>query len=331
MFEFFSLYGSRRMFNILSSNLASSISNVFMSKKERHIILDPFSCLVKLALLKYLPTGTKISIYENKLYFNEPGNFQGIVRFIYGDGREDLHNLYQPIRKCAKWFWCDSNKEIKYLFQNAVGGIRMLKGAYSSWSTIQHTLDYYILILIQNDMRYFSSYISNGGSAAATAGHPGGSEPYASDGAVSIMKAAIEKDMISSEAETDTDADDNPKTKNFNPISSIVRDSTRKRSYYHSSTSKKCISGGHNSATAEPVDNGDIPSSAAAQLSDIHKYLKALWSEREMMIIINLFHELDTKDDSGEKKYIYDNIMRYCSMKENKLNKHIEDNSHFLN
>jgi hypothetical protein len=284
-----------------------------MNKKERHIILDPFSCLAKLALLKYMPIGTKISIYENKLYFNEPSSMQGVVRFIYGDGREDLHNLYQPIRKCAKWFWNDTNGEIKYLFQNAVGGIKMLKGSYSSWSTIQHTLDYYILILIQNDMRYFSSYISTGGCSG--------------EGATAAMKATIERDMAAAGGDSDTEGEEIPSSRNFNPISSIVRESTRKR-------------GG---IPAAPVKAQSTPSSSDAsgtdqssnittitQMSDIHKYLKALWSEREMMIIINLFHELDTKTENGEKKYIHDNIMQYCSMKENRLNKYIDDNSHFL-
>ena len=168
-------------------------------------------------------SGTKISISENRLYFNEPGALQGVVRFIYGDGREDLHNLYQPIRKCAKWFWNDSNAEIKYLFQNAVSGIKMLKGSYSSWSTIQHTLDYYILILIQNDMRYFSSYISNGGCNG--------------ESATAAMKATIERDMNNS-ADSDTEQEEGTSAasasaaastaRNFNPISSIVKDSTRR-------------------------------------------------------------------------------------------------------
>ena len=70
------------------------------------------------------------------------------------------------------------------------------------------------------------------------------------------------------------------------------------------------------------------------KMSDIHKYLKELWSEREINIIINLFHELDNKTDKkeiGEKQYIHDNIMQFCMMKETKLNKYIEENSHFLN
>lgn len=300
------------MLSILSSNLASSITNVFMSKKERHIILDPYSCLVKLALLKYMPIGTKISIYENKLYFNEPGNFQGVVRFIYGDGREDLHNLYQPIRKCARWFWNDNNSEMKYLFENAVGGIKMLKSAYSSWSTIQHTLDYYILILIQNDMRYFSSYISNGGCSG--------------DGATAAMKATIERDMAAAGGDSDTEGEEMSHGRNFNPISSIVRDSTRRRAI--NTQVVKAQPSMVSDATSDTTSVGTAV--GATPLSDIHKYLKALWSEREMMIIINLFHELDNKTEANEKKYIHDNIMQYCSMKENRLNKYIEDNSHFL-
>ena len=38
-----------------------------------------------------------------------------------------------------------------YIFNNAVVGLKMLKNAYSEYATIQHTLDYYIIILMQKN------------------------------------------------------------------------------------------------------------------------------------------------------------------------------------
>ena len=46
-----------------------SLRNIFTTKRERNIIIDPFSCIIKLCLLNILPKGTKISIYDNKIYF----------------------------------------------------------------------------------------------------------------------------------------------------------------------------------------------------------------------------------------------------------------------
>jgi hypothetical protein len=272
-----------------------------MTKKEKNIILDPFSCLVKLSLLKYLPEGTKISIYDNKVYFNEPSTMQGVIRFMYGDGREDLHNLFQPIRKCAKWFWNNNNAEIRYLFGNAVAGIKQLKNAYTSWATIQHTLDYYILILIQNDIKFLRTYITSVEYNPSILDAVKASSATADD----------DDDDISSSSDGDADDDENAmaattisaEPRNMNPLTSII---------------------GRSSSTTDANPN------APQQNTDIHKYLKTLWTEREKLIIINLFHELDTKKDATEQKYIFTNVMQYCTMKENNLNKYIEDNSHFL-
>ena len=83
--------------DLITSGAMHSLKSVFQKKKERNIIIDPFSCLVKLSLIRYLEEGTKISIYQNRLNFNAPSYIQGIVRFMYGDNREDLHNILLPI------------------------------------------------------------------------------------------------------------------------------------------------------------------------------------------------------------------------------------------
>ena len=66
------------------------------------------------------------------------------------------------------------------------------------------------------------------------------------------------------------------------------------------------------------------------QLRDIHKFLFELWNAREMNIVINLYKEMETKQKGTERDYIYNNIMQYCEMKENKLYQYIEQNSSVL-
>jgi hypothetical protein len=139
------------MNDIIASGTIHTFKSFFQKKIEHNVIIDPFSCLVKLALLRFLDTGTKISIKQNTLFFNSPTYIQGIVRFLYGDNREHLHNLYLPIQKCVEWYWNDSNPDMIYIFKNAVIGLKMLKHSYSEYATIQHTIDYYIIILMQKN------------------------------------------------------------------------------------------------------------------------------------------------------------------------------------
>ncbi len=129
----------------------------FRNKQDKNIIIDPMSCLIKLSILKYYPVGTKISIGDNMITILDPGLLQGTFRFIKGDGREDLHNLYVPLIKGIEWFWNTDNVEIKYLFDFAINGLEILKASYPINSTISHTLDLYIHHLTTKQTKTFQN------------------------------------------------------------------------------------------------------------------------------------------------------------------------------
>lgn len=112
--------------------------------KTKNIILDPITCMIKLSILNFYPIGTKLVVYNNSITFTEPNILQGIIRYIKGDGREDLHNLYNPIIKSIEWYWNSNDKGIMYMFKLAINGLIMLKNTYSPYSTIQYALDHYI-------------------------------------------------------------------------------------------------------------------------------------------------------------------------------------------
>mgnify|MGYP006133581039 CR=1 FL=1 len=128
-------------------DIITNIKEWFFSyKKDKNIIIDPISCLVKLSILSLYPKGTKISISNNGLSFNNSTVFQGSIRFIKGDCREDLHNIFKPIQKSIEWYW---NTEVygttlEVLFNMSEKGLINLKNCYEANSTIQHSLDYYI-------------------------------------------------------------------------------------------------------------------------------------------------------------------------------------------
>jgi hypothetical protein len=128
----------------------------FRNKQDKNIIIDPLSCLIKLSILKFCPIGTKISIGDNMITILDPGLLQGTYRFVKGDAREDLHNLYVPLIKSIEWYWHqdnENNNEIKSLFEFAINGLETLRASYPHNSTITHTLDLYIHHLTTKQMK----------------------------------------------------------------------------------------------------------------------------------------------------------------------------------
>jgi hypothetical protein len=127
----------------------------FTNNKDKNVILDPLSTLIKLSLLKFSQINTKISIGDNIVTILDPGVFQGPYRFINGDGREDLHNLYIPIIKSLEWF-IDIN-QINILYDFAKDGLENLKLSYPENSIICHTLDLYIYHLTIKTTKSFTN------------------------------------------------------------------------------------------------------------------------------------------------------------------------------
>uniref|UniRef100_A0A6C0F082 Uncharacterized protein n=1 Tax=viral metagenome TaxID=1070528 RepID=A0A6C0F082_9ZZZZ len=296
----------------MSSNSFSSFTSIFQKKTERNVIIDPFSCLIKLSLLRFLDSGTKISIYQNRIHFNTPSYVQGIVRFMYGDNREHLHNLYLPIQKCVEWFWNDKNMDMTFMFTNAVIGLKMLKYAYNEYATIQHTIDYYIIILMQKNAHLTAKI-----------------------GISALDIDKITNGMINAESKIlplplPLPIDKQPKkeehvdTTNHNNTNHANHTSTKNKNKQTKDIDTKLINEIEHVPEPEKYLSQDIPT------KDIHKFLYELWNLREIDIVINLYKEMETKQPGDERDNIYSNIMSYCSMKENKLHNYIEANSSIL-
>lgn len=132
------------MFNVVSyDKLYTSILRLSEIKKEKNMILEPFCCLIKLALLNFYPPGTKLNIYNNSLSFHQPTLYQGMLRFFYNQGREDLHNLFNPLVKAIDWY-TNYNSSIDIMFELAMDGLKKLLTTYPDNCTIKHTINYYI-------------------------------------------------------------------------------------------------------------------------------------------------------------------------------------------
>ena len=132
--------------------LGNSIFNFFNSifyENNSNSIIDPLTCLIRLAILEFKPINTKISIKNNRITYNDPNILQGTLRWTNGDKRSDIHNIYNPILKAIQWYEPD-NEDIKNIFKYSLKGLEKLKMSYEENSIISHSIEYYITFIKQN-------------------------------------------------------------------------------------------------------------------------------------------------------------------------------------
>lgn len=79
---------------------------------EKNYIIDPLTLLCKLALLSYMPDGTKLRVCNHILHIQETGYMQGAIRMIHGDTRRDISYLNIPLIKAIKWYIIKSEERI---------------------------------------------------------------------------------------------------------------------------------------------------------------------------------------------------------------------------
>ena len=129
---------------------------------NRNLILEPFCCILRIILLEYKPDGTKISIQNNSILYNDPSIYQGVMRTIYGDNREDIHNLYAPILKGFEWFSITDSKINRFFFERLISGLEKLNKAYNENTIIHHSISHYITMVRDLiDINDLSKYKNN--------------------------------------------------------------------------------------------------------------------------------------------------------------------------
>lgn len=138
------------MFSVLLKDKLVNLLNIFKDNESKSdSIIEPLTCLIRLAILEFKPLGTKISIHDNKINYNDPCILQGALRWSNGDNREDIHNIFYPIEKACSWFSND-DEQIKNIFQYSIKGLEKLKKSYTKNSTISHSISYYKTYMIDN-------------------------------------------------------------------------------------------------------------------------------------------------------------------------------------
>lgn len=67
-------------------------------------LLDPLGSLCKLIALNFNEINTKISIHKHSLQLDPPNNYQFVFRYINGDGRENISEIFYVIVRVIKWY-----------------------------------------------------------------------------------------------------------------------------------------------------------------------------------------------------------------------------------
>lgn len=133
------------MYKVSGMYLYNNMITYYQNKNtQKNLILEPLCCILKLILLQFKEKGTKISVSDNSITFNEPSYGQGLVRSLYGDCREDLHNIYHPLLKAVEWY---PIREFIIYYEECKKGLQLLLQVYDDNTTIHHTISHYISII----------------------------------------------------------------------------------------------------------------------------------------------------------------------------------------
>jgi len=133
------------MYKVSGMYLYNNMITYYQNKNtQKNLILEPLCCILKLILLQYKEKDTKISVSDNSITFNEPSYGQGLVRSLYGDCREDLHNIYHPLLKSVEWYPID---KFHVYYEECKKGLQLLLKVYDDNTTIHHTISHYISII----------------------------------------------------------------------------------------------------------------------------------------------------------------------------------------
>jgi hypothetical protein len=125
---------------------------------DKSYIIDPLTSLCKLAILHFMPEGTKLGISHHVLYIQGYSYFQWLERMGNGDNRRDISNLNTSILKAIKWYILKNDEQaemdneleqsIRLISFYAIKGLNKLQtSTYNKDMTIKINLQYFINLL----------------------------------------------------------------------------------------------------------------------------------------------------------------------------------------
>lgn len=122
---------------------------------DKSYIIDPLTSICKVALLHFMPEGTKLAITHHTLCVQEYNYSQWLERMKNGDSRRDISNLNVPFLKAIRWYILESEERaemdeellqsIRTITEFTVKGLRKLqKTTYNNDKCIKIIIQYFI-------------------------------------------------------------------------------------------------------------------------------------------------------------------------------------------
>lgn len=128
---------------------------------DKMYIVDPLTCLCKVALLYFMPEKTRLAISHHVLYLQEYNYYQWFERKKNGDTRFDISHLNTPILKAIKWYILKGPYRIQ-MDPNTVESIRVIaKFAVKGFIKLQKTTYNDTTIAIKIILQYFINILRN--------------------------------------------------------------------------------------------------------------------------------------------------------------------------
>ena len=102
-----------------------------LTVKTKNDVLDPLTVIIKLFIYAHKPIGTKLSILNNKIKIQEIGIFQGTIRTLFGDKKNDINIIIFPIIFACNTYLNGQNKtKFRKLFETSCISFDKLKETY---------------------------------------------------------------------------------------------------------------------------------------------------------------------------------------------------------
>jgi hypothetical protein len=136
------------------------IQLLLMSSKK--LPIDPICAMCRIILLNFKNVNTKIGVTSHAINLQDPTMLQGVLRYYYGDGKEDMFGLFYLIIHLITWFLVPVDKtsdlrrvkqideqlitELKKMVQYMCQGLEKLQNTYKAGNVVL-TLQYYINLL----------------------------------------------------------------------------------------------------------------------------------------------------------------------------------------
>lgn len=108
-------------------------------------LTDPLVCLCKLAILSFMPPGTKLSFGDHLVKIQSAGSYQWLERSLSGDRRTDVSRLWTPLGQVIRYYLRDPDPGTRILVEYAIQGLEILRDqTYADSDAVRIILQYYI-------------------------------------------------------------------------------------------------------------------------------------------------------------------------------------------